>query len=100
MVTTIEVAPTLALRSAATCGSSESMTRTIAWLEKAAIARITIARVGLGSGCGEGEGGRDTALQEHGTARADKGRPLADLIWPGAPQTDSAVMQDRSQPCR
>jgi hypothetical protein len=42
-----EVAPTVTLRSVAICGSSESVTRTIACAAKAAMARSEIARVAL-----------------------------------------------------
>jgi len=45
-VTTIAAAPTLASKSAAICGSSESVTRTCAWLAKPASASSTIDRVG------------------------------------------------------
>jgi hypothetical protein len=40
-------APTVVRRSAATCGNSESMTRTCACAAKPAAARSTIERVGV-----------------------------------------------------
>ena len=42
-----EVAPTVTLRSAAICGSSESVERTMAWAAKEASAKRVIARVAL-----------------------------------------------------
>ena len=49
-------APMVVLKSAAICGSSESVTRTIDWAAKAAIASSTMARAGLRCGV---ESGRD-----------------------------------------
>ena len=46
-VTTIEVAPTVTLRSAAICGSSELVTRTMAWAAKPATAKSAMALVAL-----------------------------------------------------
>ncbi len=47
--------PTLVLKSAAICGSSESVTRTMAWLAKPAQASSTIERSGtLADSDGEG----------------------------------------------
>ncbi len=43
-------APTVVCRSAATCGRSESITRTCAWLAKPATASRMIERVGVLSG--------------------------------------------------
>src|SRR5215475_2627052 len=51
----IEAAPTVTAKSAAICGSSESVERTIAWLAKPATARSAMARVGVGVGM-DGEG--------------------------------------------
>ena len=53
---TIAAAPTVVPKSAAICGSSESVTRTWAWLAKAAIANSTMERVGVGWAAGEGGG--------------------------------------------
>jgi hypothetical protein len=47
--------PTVVCRSAATCGNSESMTRTCAWLAKPATASKMIERVGSGRGEMDGE---------------------------------------------
>ena len=49
----IDAAPTVTPMSAAICGSSESVARTIAWPEKPASASSAIARVGVGAGEGE-----------------------------------------------
>ena len=49
-MTTIAATPTVVCRSAATCGNSESMTRTWAWLAKPATASRMIERVGSGRG--------------------------------------------------
>ena len=47
-------APTVVPKSPAICGSSESVTRTWAWLAKPATASSTIDRVGFGWVSGEG----------------------------------------------
>jgi hypothetical protein len=54
--------PTVVCRSAATCGNSESMTRTWAWLAKPATASKMIERVGFGRG-GEMDGGLGTGVR-------------------------------------
>ena len=46
-MTTIEAAPTVTSRSTAICGSSESVTRTMAWAAKAAMASSVMALVAL-----------------------------------------------------
>ena len=53
--------PTVVCRSAATCGNSESMTRTCAWLAKPATASKMIERVGSGRG-GEMDGEESTGV--------------------------------------
>src|SRR5215831_19166273 len=46
----MEASPTVVSKSAAICGNSESVTRTIAWLAKPATASRMIERVGTWSG--------------------------------------------------
>ncbi len=60
-MTTIEAAPTVTLKSAAICGSSESVTRTMAWAAKEASARSVMALVALPRG-GEVSGKVDSSL--------------------------------------
>ena len=64
--------PTVVCRSAATCGNSESMTRTWAWLAKPATASKMIERVGYGRG-GEmdGEESTDDYLRRFGKKDID-----------------------------
>jgi hypothetical protein len=52
--------PTVVCRSAATCGNSESMTRTWAWLAKPATASKMIERVGVVSGRGGEVAGKES----------------------------------------
>jgi hypothetical protein len=47
VVTTIAAAPTVVPKSAAICGSSESVTLTCAWLAKPATASRMIERIGV-----------------------------------------------------
>ena len=55
-----EVAPTVTLKSAAICGSSESVERTMAWAAKQASASSVMALVALPLGCGGVSGKVDT----------------------------------------
>ena len=59
-MTTIEVAPTLTCRSAAICGSSELVERTMAWAAKEASARSVMALVALPLGLAWDSGKVDT----------------------------------------
>ena len=70
-MTTIAAAPTVVPKSAAICGSSESATRTSAWLAKLATASSTIARIGRCGRARDGHGGPGearTALTASGVA--------------------------------
>jgi hypothetical protein len=58
----IAVAPTLALRSAAICGNSESVTRTMACVAKPAMASRTMALVALPRAKGRWSGKVDSML--------------------------------------
>src|ERR1700752_3243626 len=63
----IEAAPIVTAKSAAICGSSEWVERTIAWLAKPATASSTMARVGVGVGTlGEGAS-KDGSISDCGT---------------------------------
>ena len=64
--------PTVVCRSAATCGNSESMTRTWAWLAKPATARRMIDRVGSGRG-GEMDGEESTGFSLCGVIGSNAG---------------------------
>jgi hypothetical protein len=66
----------------------------MAWLENAAIASMTMPRVGLGGECGE----EDTALQEHGMTRADKAVPLTASGGAGFLPRNHAVTGNSAKP--
>ena len=67
-------APTVVRRSAATCGNSESITRTCACAAKPATARSTIERVGVLWGDSGVVGEYSTGGLHPGTALAEKQR--------------------------
>jgi len=71
-VTTMAATPTVVCRSAATCGNSESMTRTCAWLAKPATASRMMERVGSGRG-GEVEGKEGTGRSLCGVTGTNAG---------------------------
>ena len=64
----MEASPTVVPKSMAICGSSESVTRTIAWLAKPATASSTMERVGTFSGDDRADT-RDV-IRRHSAARA------------------------------
>src|SRR5262245_63835043 len=98
----IEAAPTVTAKSAAICGSSESVERTIAWLAKPATARSAMARVGVGVGR-DGEGAstgrsgsgrqRRQGFRDYSEARSALPRPAVAGGMPGTHGPDGTLTE-------